>query len=258
VKHYILDLGSTLGSGTQKPNSARSGGEYLFAWRNSALQLLTLGLATPRWTRADFPSILSVGRFEHASFEPERWVPEYPNPAFMNRLPDDEFWAAKQILALRDDEIRAIVRSARYSDPKAEAWIAECLIKRRDRIGKAYFRKVLPIDRFAVADGQLVFEDLSEKAGLGEAGPYVLQWLRLDNTTGRTIVLKGISGPAVPTDVGEYAIAQIRSATRPGKSVDVTLRLTRGASPTVVVIDRRWQTEYARYDGTLQTRRAER
>src|SRR6185436_16341487 len=97
-----------------------------------------------------FPDIPAVGRFEHAKFDPDQWVPEYPNPAFLNRLPDDEFWAAKQIVAIRNEEIRAVVGSARYSDSAAAAWLSECLIERRDKIGRAIFKKVLPLDRFAI------------------------------------------------------------------------------------------------------------
>jgi hypothetical protein len=240
VKHYILDLGSTLGSGTQKANSVRSGGEYLFGWKQSAVQLFSLGLAAPAWTKAHFPEMPSVGRFEHRVFDPEKWVPEYPNPSFLNRLPDDEFWAAKQIMAIRDDEIRAIVESALYSDPRSAAWIVECLIQRRNKIGRAYFRKVLPIDKFEVRDGQLVFEDLSDKAGFGAAGPYAIQWLRLDNTTGLTTPMNAAPGPAVPPQAAGYVVARIRSATRPAQLVDVTMRFDNRPSPLVIGIDRRW------------------
>jgi len=98
VRHYLLDFGSTLGSAGNGPNSARSGA-YLFSWRASALQLFTLGLKPPAWARASYPSYPSIGRFESKVFDPRKWVPEYPNIAFDNRLPDDEFWAAKQVMA---------------------------------------------------------------------------------------------------------------------------------------------------------------
>ena len=240
IKHYILDLGSTLGSGTQKANSARSGGEYLFGWKQSAVQLFSLGLAAPSWSKAHFPELPSVGRFEHKNFDPEKWVPEYPNPAFLNRLPDDEFWAAKQILAIRDDQIRAIVESARYSDPKAAAWLVECLIQRRDKIGRAYFRKVLPIDKFEIRGGEMVFEDLSEKAGFGAAGPYTVAWLQLDNSSGATAPIEGAHGLTIPAAAGPYFVARITSAARPNQAVDVTLRRDGNALPAVVGVERRW------------------
>jgi hypothetical protein len=239
IRHYILDLGSTLGSGTEKANSPRSGGEYLFGWKQSAVQLFSLGLAVPFWSLAHFPDMPSVGRFEYQVFDPEKWVPEYPIPAFLNRLPDDEFWAAKQVMAIRDNEIRAIVGSAHYSDPKAAAWITECLIQRRDKIGRAYYKKVLPLDRFEIRDGRLAFEDLSEKAGFETAGPYTIQWLRLDNTTGATSAMEGVAGAVLPGDKAGYRVARIASAARPRQSVDVTVRFDE-TSPVVVGIERRW------------------
>jgi hypothetical protein len=240
IKHYILDLGSTLGSGTQKANSARSGGEYLFGWKQSAVQLFSLGLAAPSWSKTHFPELPSVGRFEHKNFDPEKWVPEYPNPAFLNRLPDDEFWAAKQILAIRDDQIHAIVESARYSDPKAAAWLVECLIQRRDKIGRAYFRKVLPIDKFEIRGGEMAFEDLSEKAGFGAAGPYAVAWLQLDNSSGATAPIEGAPGFTIPAAAGPYFVARITSAARPNQAVDVTLRRDSNSLPAVIGVERRW------------------
>jgi hypothetical protein len=239
IRHYVLDLGSTFGSGTQVPNSPRAGGEYLFGWKQSAVQLFSLGLAVPYWAKARYPDLPSIGRLEYKTFDPDKWVAEYPNPAFLNRLPDDEFWAAKQILAFRDEELRAIVHSARYSNPKAEAWLLECLIQRRDKIGRAIFAKVLPIDKFEIRGGRIGFEDLSEKAHLGGAGPYSIQWLVLDNETGATTPIEGADGPVLPPQGGAYKVARITSAARARQLVDVTLRFD-GAAPAIVGIDRKW------------------
>ena len=220
------------------PNSPRSGGEYLFEWKQSAVQLFSLGLAVPYWAKAHFPKLPSIGRFEYKVFDPEKWRPEYPNPAFLNRLPDDEFWAAKQVMAIRDEEIRAIVRSARYSDPEAEAWLVECLIQRRDKIGRAYFRKALPIDKFEIRGGEIVFEDLSEKAGFGKAEPYAIQWFQLDNTDSSLAPIAGAKGPTLPAQGGKYRVARISNAERLKQIVDLTIRFD--AKPVIVGIDRRW------------------
>jgi hypothetical protein len=143
-------------------------------------------------------------------------------------------------MAVRDDHIRAIVASARYSDSRAEAWLVECLIERRNKIGRAYFRKVLPIDRFAMRDGQLVFEDLSATAGFGSAGPFAVEWLQLDNNSGSTTPIAGAKSATLPSQGGPYRVARITSQTRPNQSVDVTLRFDGDAAPAVVGVDRRW------------------
>ena len=82
--------------------------------------MATLGLAVPRWALAKYEVYPEVGRIEADVFNPEKWTPEYPNPAFLNRLPEDEFWAAKQVMAFTDDEIRAVVKSGQISNPAAE------------------------------------------------------------------------------------------------------------------------------------------
>ena len=137
----------------------------------SARQLFTLGLAPPYWQFAHYPHFPSIGKFEWKVFDPERWVPEYPNPAFLNRLPDDEFWGAKLVTAFTDEEIRAIVSMGQLSDKKAEDWLVECLVQRRDKIGRAYFAKVLPLDKFAIANGEIVWEDLGASAELPARPP---------------------------------------------------------------------------------------
>lgn len=239
IRHYVLDLGSTLGSGTQGPNSPRSGGEYLFSWKQSAVQLFTLGAVVPQWAHAKFPDLPSVGRFESKIFDPETWVPEYPNPAFLNRLPDDEFWAAKQVMAIRDGEIRAIVASAHYSDPRAADWLVQTLIERRDKIGRAYFKKVLPLDRFRIAGGELRFDDVSANTGLIPGVTYQVQWSALANATS---TIKPIKGPEtfVMPEVSGYLVAHITSPERPKQSINVTVRAETSASAQIVGIERYW------------------
>ncbi|NLV30604.1 MAG: hypothetical protein GXY47_05550 [Acidobacteria bacterium] len=240
IRHYQLDFGSTLGSGSDKVNSPRSGGEYLFGWRSAATQLLTLGLAVPPWARARYPPLEAVGRFESALFDPDRWVPEYPNPAFLNRLPDDEFWMAKQIVRLRDDDIAAIVETARYSDPRAAEWIARCLMERRDKIGVAAFARVLPLDRFGVSGGRLRWEDVAASAGLGPPLEVSVRWERFDNAAERGTPLPGAAGPDVPPVPGDgYLRAVLGAAGRPGQEVSVYLR-KEGERLDVVGVERTW------------------
>ena len=251
VKHYLIDFGSTLGSASNGVNSPRSGHEYVFSWKPAIVQFLTFGLLVPGWAKARYPDLPSVGRFEWEKFDAEGWVPEYRNAAFSNRLPDDEFWAAKQVMAFTDDEIRAIVHTGQYSDPAAEQWVVECLIRRRDKIGRAFFSKVLPYDRFGIRDGSLTYEDLSLKHGLipsqGYAAsdnfPRLVRWSRFDNQTEQKTALPGESGLLLPPEVqqatpGEYFVIDIAGAD-PKKTVSVFLR-KREDGVEVVGVDRAW------------------
>lgn len=243
IKHHLIDFGAALGSDSFTAKSPRAGNQYLFEFRRSIIQILTLGLYVPRWAKARYPHLPAVGRFESEVFEPERWKPNYPNPAFRNRLPDDNFWAAKQVMAFSDEEIRALVATGEYSDPRAVDWITKCLIVRRDKIGKAYLARVLPLDRFEVRNNRLEFEDLAVKHKFVPPRQYQVQWSRFDNLTGRKTPLAGrtlleIPPELEPATAGEYFCAELRAAD-PHKTVTVYLR--RGERGTQVVgIDRTW------------------
>ncbi|HYO83432.1 MAG TPA: hypothetical protein VES20_18665 [Bryobacteraceae bacterium] len=176
VRHYLIDFGSTLGSASYGPNSPRSGNVPFFSWPEAAKELFTVGLYLPKWSLAKYPKYPSVGRFEHARFNPERWVPEYRNPAFENMLPDDGFWAAKQVSAFTDADIRGIVRTGQLSDPNAEQWLVECLIQRRDKIVRAFVPKLLPLDRFRIEQGRLKFDTVGSL--LMGSPRYGVRWFR--------------------------------------------------------------------------------
>ncbi|MCL4794074.1 MAG: hypothetical protein KJZ84_05910 [Bryobacteraceae bacterium] len=238
VKHYLIDFGSTLGSGTQKANSPRSGFEYLWELKPALAQFFTFGLMVPDWAKARYPDLPSVGLLEYEKFDALSWKPEYPNPAFSNRLPDDGFWMAKQVMAFTDEEIRAIVRTGQYSDPAAEDWVAECLIKRRDKIGRAFFGEVLPLDQFAVRGGRLVFENLAVKHGFTAEPAYSVQWSVFDNNTRSSELLNGANGFEVPARPAEFLLARIHGGDA-AKRVDVYLRL-RGNQREVVGVERTW------------------
>ena len=84
-----------------------------------------LDSAVPYWAHAHYPDILPLAALRPRRSGPTSGCPTIPNPSFLNRLPDDEFWAAKQVMAFTDEQIRAIVKVAQYSDPQTETYIAD-------------------------------------------------------------------------------------------------------------------------------------
>ncbi len=243
IKHYLIDFGAILGSNTYRSDSGRNGFEYLWDPKPASLRFLTLGLYVPQWARsARYSNLRSVGRLESKLFEPDEWKPEYPNIAFLNRTPEDEFWAARQVMAFRDDEIRAIVKTGEYSDPAAEEWITRCLIERRDKIGRAYFGKVLPLDGFGIAEGQLRFVDLAGEYGFAGSRQYSIAWSVFDNGREQHTPIPGASGARLPVEVLEsgngYFAATISGTSAPGTIV-LFLR-KRGDTNRIVGIDRTW------------------
>jgi hypothetical protein len=239
LKHYLLDFGDILGSDGIEPKYAWSGHEYTIDGKGALVQMVTLGFDVPRWQRAKYPDYKGVGRFDSWSLDPLTWKPNYPNPAFWMMDQDDAFWAAKQVAAFTDAEIRALVETGEYSDPRAAQWVAESLIKRRDKIADAWFSRVLPLDKFSVVDGKLTFEDLGAKRG-GGSGQYSVRWTSWDGD-GRATPLSEASDTQVPSFRSDtrYLAATFKPAGGAGDD-PVTVYLRRGdAGLQVVGIDRR-------------------
>lgn len=213
VRHYLLDFGSILGSSGVGARDPRNGFVYQYDFSFAWKQALTLGLWVPKWQRAHYPNLPEAGRFESDAFDPEGWKPIYPNPAFENRLPGDTFWAAKQVMAFTDEEIRALVKLGQYEDPRATEHVTQTLIARRDKIGRTYFSKVLPLDDFRVRNGQLEFTDLAEKYGFRGSLQLKPSWFEYDNAEGVRRTLPGDSF-SLPPETKEL---------KPGSIVGVTI-----------------------------------
>lgn len=245
IRHFLIDFGATLGSGSVVSNSARDGNAYFIETREALAQLFTLGAYVPWWARANYYTSEAVGMLLTDPLDPERWKPNYPNPAFMNRLPDDVFWAAKKVMAFDDEAIRAIVEEGRYSNPEDEEAVIAYLTDRRDAIGQAYLRSVLPLDRFEVADGQLTHVDLGTLYGIGAAEPIRVSWSRFDNETETHDPIEAPSTLSIPPavaamDPGSYAALTIQAETNASRAVMVYLRKEAGFL-RVVGIERTWE-----------------
>jgi hypothetical protein len=181
----MFDFGSIMGSGSTVAQRPRAGNEYILEWAPALKTLATLGLYVRPWIRTKYwEGAKSVGRFEADAFEPIKWRPEYPNPAFDNMRADDAFWAARLVARFSDDAIRAIVAKARYSEPGAADHIAATLIRRRDKVLRTWLTQINPLSEAALsADGVLTFRNDAVDARV--ASPvtrYTLTWSRFDNS----------------------------------------------------------------------------
>jgi hypothetical protein len=208
VKHYMFDFGSVLGSGTVFAQRHRAGNEYLFEHKPGWLTLATLGLYVRPWVLIDYPDVPpAVGRLEAESFDPEKWKPEYPNPAFRNMRPDDAFWAARIVAKFGEREVRAIVEKAEYSDPAATDYLTRTIMERREKVLRTWLNQVNPVvDPVLTTDGALSFANAAVDAGVATApDSYMLQWFSFDNAAdqktnvGEAVTAQGLTGRAPAT-----------------------------------------------------------
>ena len=184
IKHYLMDFGSNMGSGSTNVQEPRAGNEYYADGGKLFKGIFTFGLWTRDWMHVKYPSYPAVGNFESDFFEPWKWVPEYPNPAFDRMDEADAFWAANLLTYFTDDVIRAVVATGRISDPEAEAYLARTLIVRRDKCIRYWISRTNPLDRFEVnRDGTAVtFDNAALRVGAAQGkATYSVQWSALDN-----------------------------------------------------------------------------
>ena len=148
VRHYLIDFGSTLGSGTveaQLPNLA-----YHY-WLDLGLVKQSaggFGLRVPEYRKVKWPPetrLPGVGRIEAESFDPEEWKNDYPNPAFLRMTPRDAFWAAKIIALFTREELGAIVKVAQLSDTRAQEYLLDTLMARQRKCVEAYLTGISPL-----------------------------------------------------------------------------------------------------------------
>ena len=187
VTHYMFDFGSIMGSGSVFAQEARGGNEYAVDWKRGFLTLATLGLYVQPWLKISYPEVSpAVGRFEADAFDPATWLPEYPNPAFTNLLPDDAYWAARIVAQFSDEAIQAVVEKVGYDDPRAARYLTATLIARRDKVVARWLNQVNPIENVRLDPaGLLTFDNSAVKVGAATpATSHVLRWYRFDNATG--------------------------------------------------------------------------
>ena len=124
-------------------------------------------------------------------------------------------------MTIDDEMIAAAVKSGNYSDPAAEKYLADTLIKRKNAILKAYLPKVNPIvDPALDSSGVLGFENAAAGLVPPNSTSYDTTWYRFDNATGETAALgdspssamNRIQAPvSLPAAVDSFVRVDIRS-----------------------------------------------
>jgi hypothetical protein len=251
VRHHLIDFNAALGSAGIGKRERRDGYEYLADFSFAKRALPAFGFYVRPWMLVEYPEHRGVGRFEADRFDPETWRPRVPNPAYVRSRADDTFWAARKLMALSDDLVRAAVRAGQLTDPRAEQFLADALIARRNKIGRAFLAKVNPVvDPALGAGGSLTFRNLAVQYGFASApAGYRAVWHHFDNDSGnaRRIAETGGTGeelpvPAgLPTDRGAFVRVDISATAEdhPSWGVPVHAYFRRGETGwTLVGFDR--------------------
>jgi hypothetical protein len=248
--HYLQDFSSAFGSGSDgrrmiAPQNPRAGNEYVVEVAPLAKTLFSLGIWERPWYAAHYAIYPQVGAIEADFFDPDRWKPEYPNPAFDRMLPEDAAWAARIVSRFTDEIVRAIVREGDFRAPAAEKHLVSMLLRRRDKVLERYLGASNPLGNFRLDGGALAFTNHGEEARLAPVESYEVEWFAFDNDAGTTTSLGPPSRTRdrslpLPAAAADYVTARIRtiSPAAPAWSrwVDVFVRTT--GTPAVVGVER--------------------
>lgn len=215
VRHHLIDFNATLGSGGVGLRERRDGYEYLVETDRALKALPSFGFYVRPWLTIPYPSHRGIGRFESERFVPEEWRPQVPNPAYVRSRPDDTFWAARKLMAISDDLIRAAVRAGHYSDPTAADFLVNTLIERRDKIGRAWLTSMNPIVDPALSEsGGLTFRNIAVELGFAPApSSYRVAWFRFDNATGETTAITESTVAGTRADAPSDVMVRLRPDT---------------------------------------------
>lgn len=203
VRHYLMDFGSTFGSGSVKMQDASL--TYGDGFSDIGRHLVGFGVSAPKYRYAkwpEFPEYKAVGRWESELFDPAEWLQGYPNPAFVRMTARDAFWAAKIIMSFTPTELRAIVETGEYSRPEDTEYFLRVLIERQIKCGRYGINGVNPLDRFRLTADALEFENLSEKHDFSTGTTqYRIQWFIYDNENDTS---EALEEPSVQSEKRAY------------------------------------------------------
>jgi hypothetical protein len=172
LRHYLLDFGSALGGG-QYPLETFRGHQHVLDATDIMHELITLGIHESYDEKKGVAISPQVGMFSSLDFDPENWKTTYPVMAFQNMTDEDAFWGVRVMLSFTEAELRKIVETAEYSDPKNAEYILQTLLERRRIVAGHWLQRVNPIARFSVeknSDGlALKFRDFVAENNLANA-----------------------------------------------------------------------------------------
>jgi len=195
VEHYLLDFGSTFGSGSVDMQFPNLSFQYWLDTQQVKKNMVGIGFNVPPYRRVKwpkYPEYEAIGRWEAEYFDAEGWKNDYPNPAFVRMTARDAFWAGKIIMSFTAEELRAIVSTGKYGQAEWSEYFLKVLLERQQKCGRFGINGINPLDEFRVSGHSLEFTNLSEKHGFAEPGvTYRVTWSIYDNTDGSTQPLKG-------------------------------------------------------------------
>jgi hypothetical protein len=172
VEHYQLDFGVALGVKSLERRDLHQGRMFEIDAPKMLASLVTFGAVLPR-AEHTAPALTGVAPlFTAEDFDPAGWMTDEPYAPIVEADDYDRFWGATVLERFTPAQIRAAVEAAKFTDPRATAYVTRTLIARRTATLAHWFARVNPLDGFAVEDDRFCFDDLAARAGLARPAGY--------------------------------------------------------------------------------------
>jgi hypothetical protein len=134
VRYYFIDFNSSLGLWQGRPKEPWQGHRHFWDPTWGLVNLVTLGGLARSQIRSTRPVSKAVGMFYAEDFDPMQWTTQQPNSPYRFMTREDARWMARKIAAIRPEQLRAIVKAAKYSEAKDEEYVFQTLMARREKI----------------------------------------------------------------------------------------------------------------------------
>jgi hypothetical protein len=178
VRHHLLDFGDCFGTfaGANATVVKRRGHVHWFDPGYVLTDFVTLGLIQRPWDEAKLgPTGAFLGYYDVELFDPERWSPSYPNPAFGRMTERDAAWMARIIAQIDERDLHAAVSAARLEQRISDEWV-RVLMGRRQKILDRYLTRLSPLAQpeLVTSGGAsaLCARDLANETGTAKARQY--------------------------------------------------------------------------------------
>jgi hypothetical protein len=227
VRHYLIDFGAGLGSGTRDVKGPQDGGQYLVEFGRTFASMLSLGLyrrpyqsQRGEWNRG-VGAHPAVGWFPAEDFDVDAFRTGRKVPAYRRMTDRDAYWGAKLVTSFTDAQLGAVAAAARI-DPGDAVYLARTLAVRRDIIGRRFLTAATAVEAPALVAGAggvgLCFDDLVIARGYARA-EQVRYRLRITDERGRTV------GDAIAPAQGARTCVSVPDATGGYRVVAITTEL---------------------------------
>ena len=243
VMHYVLDTSDTFGGDvTVADMSRRLGYSYDLDFAEIGRSLVTFGAIEQPWDRARIvPGREKFGYFRAQDFDPARWKPMYPNPAFDRMTERDAAWMARRIARFSPDDVRRMVALGRWNDAGDADYLTGVLLERQRRILVRYLGVLSPLGDVHSAGDQICATDLARLRNLAPTASF--HYKIVERGGGKTVELPAevgddgklcfrpqsvVRGELAASDPARIVRIEVSNGTRAGPLVVHTYDLGRG------------------------------